>query len=139
MYYEYKVGDKVKCVKGQDYNLKEGEIYTIEDISAPGFLQLEGQRNNSYTPSRFEPVFPSPKHKHYREITAYAYGAEIQYYSSLKGRWVTIEHPGWSKDDIYRIKPPTPLITPQQQEIESVRKEMEGLAKRLKELENHEK
>lgn len=51
------------------------------------------------------------KHKHAKEIHAYADGAEIQYYSNFSLKWVDcISEPQWERDTKYRVKPREPRV-----------------------------
>ena len=80
------------------------------------------------------PTYPNPPHKHAEVIKAWADGAVIQYsYIGKPWKDITSSHNfSTSNDYRYRIKP----IPDNTKEIESIRVEMEELAKRLKNLEN---
>ena len=51
-----KVGSKVRRINGFSDRLEIGEIYTVEHITADGFLKLVGRNGWSYIPKNFELV-----------------------------------------------------------------------------------
>jgi hypothetical protein len=71
-------------------------------------------------------------HPHRDVIIAYANGAEIEYLSR-DGYWVGAKSPSFSALKKFRINPSP---TPKEKEITSIRKEMESLSERLKQLES---
>ena len=50
----FKKGDSVLCVKAPDYfDIKEGEIYTVKNVDADGWLEIAEVRQ-VYVPERFK-------------------------------------------------------------------------------------
>lgn len=135
----FKVGDKVKRISGNDfpeYNMTRGGIYTVKEVNFPFFLKLEGAGDDKWYTTHFELVeekqeYPNPPHVHLDLIIAWANGAEIEFYLEAYDCWHTVANPSWDRSTSYRIKPNK---SAKDVEIERIQDELDKLSKRLEEL-----
>lgn len=128
---KFKVGDRVKRVARSDV-LKVGQVYTVESFSHSGMLRIGGYTAD-FDADCFELVKDNETVR--KEITDAVNMLEhFKIWRNMHGYiGEGKSHQGYPLnvflDKFYPIK------TPQQLEIESIRKEQEKLAARLKELE----
>ena len=61
----------------------------------------------------FTKVDPPKRHKHYKEIVAWANGEEIEFLG-VKGNWARVDEPLWVNHIQYRVKP---VVNPRKAEI----------------------
>lgn len=115
-----------------------GEIIAVGNHTSQGTLKVYGVKlcgfHYVYAEDALKLVEEEDKskwHKHHDLIVAWAKGAEIEAEFST-GFWVDAINPTWSESVLYRIKPEA---DPKQEEIKSIREEMDKLSSRLKELE----
>jgi len=98
-----KVGDLVEREDGAGYLGKlHNEVTSISDCGE--FLRVNGNLRGTYC-RWFKVVDTSNWHKHHDVIIAWAKGAEIEYYSRSKSRWITETVLCWAMHTQYRIKP----------------------------------
>jgi len=102
------VGDWV--VRDTDTHLHSGLEYGVEYevIGVDGtLLRLRGvypEDDWQFTYCNFTKVDPPKRHKHYKEIIAWANGEEIEFLG-VKGAWRAIREPSWIDTFQYRVKP----------------------------------
>jgi len=108
------VGDWV--VRNRDTKLHSGLEYDVEykvlRIGSGYILQLEGmlaEDDFSFCTQNFtkvdKPADTSKRRKHYKEIIAWANGAEIEHFSDHSEAWRVIGDPSWVNRIQYRVKP----------------------------------
>ena len=129
---KFKVGDKVRRVKGEWLGNKAGDEATIRSIVEPGCdIDLEGYIEVILDANCFELVKSAPVPRPHAElIKAWADGHKIEYLF-ITGHWREIECPQWKTKIKYRIKTDK---SPEQLEKEAIKEEMDKLSKRLEEL-----
>lgn len=128
---KFKVGDRVKRVDPSE-TLKVGEVYTVEFVADCGIVKVSGY-SQIFDVSCFELVSDNETIR--KQITDAI--NTLAFYDIWRNKDGHVNHSSSYKrvqledflDEYY------PLKTPQQLEIESIRKEQEKLAARLKELE----
>jgi hypothetical protein len=118
---EFKVGDKVKYKKGEDFSCnvhQPDKEYTISEVIVCGegnlhtLIKFKGEMNGCYS-HRLEHCAPqTEKHIHHDLIVAWAKdhkGVIIQFKNKSDGGWMNTgdNNPSWSADVQYRIKPKT--------------------------------
>ena len=127
---KFKVGDRVKRVNRSGV-LKVGEVYTVEYATNAGSLRVQGYEAY-FDMDCFE--LASDNEAVRKDITdavetLATYNVWRSFYGSIGGKDLCSYPINVFLDKHYPIK------TPQQLEIESIRKEQEKLVARLKELE----
>ena len=136
---EFKVGDRVVFEKYCSGECYKGGAGVITHLNSRGFAKVlmnSGYQSGDLKAEAYlelkKPQHPNPPHKHAELIKAWADGAEIQCKHWRDDRWLDLNvAPVWGEKYSYRIKP----ATDNTKEISSIRKEMEELSKRLKDLE----
>ena len=87
--------------------LEHGVEYEV--IGAVGtLLRLRGvypEDDWQVTYCNFTKVDPPKRHKHYKEIVAWANGEVIEYFSDHSEAWRVIREPSWTDTVQYRVKP----------------------------------
>ncbi len=118
---EFKVGDKVKYKKGEDFSgngHQPDKEYTISEVIVYGegnlhnLIKFKGEMNGCYS-HRLEHFVPQPeKHIHHDLIVAWAKdpkGVIIQHFDKYFKEWKNTigNSPYWHETIKYRIKPKT--------------------------------
>lgn len=110
-------GQWVKCVN-ETQGLINGAQYEVAEVSRDKkFYHLAGKGGEYFT-ARFEPVttnlqdcYDNEPHVHRKVIRAWANGATIECYDSIKEEWAVIQStdvdiaPNWFKENEYRVAP----------------------------------
>lgn len=137
---DYKVGDKVERLNNdlvaRGLRINVGDILTVKTVSKHSVyfeeIGLSGE------PTYFRKV-ATKLHPHHDIIIAWLNGEEVEVRAKSSRVYVDLaktpgkgQFPSFSLEAEYRIKP----SNPNSDAIEAIRKEMEGLTKRLKDLES---
>lgn len=128
---KFRVGDRVKRVKAS-HLLKVGEIYTVEYVGDTGNIKVNGY-TSYYDKDCFELVNDNETIR--KQITDAV--NTLAFYDIWRNKDGYVNHSSKILGDTLTefLDKYYPTKTPQQLEIESIRKEQEKLAARLKELE----
>lgn len=128
---KFKVGDKVKRIDKSDF-LTVGEVYTVTEVGNSGFMRVSGYATG-FNDRCFELVIDNETIR--KEITdAVRVLSRYNVWRDQYGIIGEAKNPRGSQLDAF-LDAHYPLKTPQQLEIEAIRKEQEKLAERLKQLE----
>ena len=109
--------------------LEYGVEYEVIGVDGP-LLRLRGvcpEDDWQFTYCNFTKVDPPKRHKHCKEIIAWANGEVIEYFSDHSEAWRVIGEPSWVNRIQYRVKP---VVNPRKAEIKL---ELEGLWKEERE------
>ena len=136
---KFKVGDKVKRVKGYFNGMVIGDTDLVVGTMGSTGVLLKKYVDKNYSESTHstdslvlaEPIeYPNRPQKHAEVIKAWADGAAIEALFRISGKWVTVtdEYPNFFTNIEYRIKP----VIDNQAEIAKLMKELEEVSVRLR-------
>ena len=113
----YKVGDKFRVLNTENNTGAEvGDTVTLasdDGSKYPFFNNTEGYPSRFYIveyEAEVELISKPTRRKHYDLITAWAEGAEIEFYCMSDDKWKYIRNPSWGVDSTYRLAQKTVTV-----------------------------